>query len=75
MVATEVSIPSEALMETLDRLLYACSTFNLPEIVAILHELPLDYAPQNTGTSDLLWSEKQGIEKSQDSSFEVGVRT
>lgn len=75
MVATEVSIPSEALMEMLDRLLYACSTFNLPEIVAILHELPLDYAPQNTGTSDLLWSEKQGIEKSQDSSFEVGVRT
>ena len=75
MVATEASIPSEALMKVLDRLLYACSTFNLPEIVAILHELPLDYAPQSTGTSDLLWSEKQDIEKSQNSSIEVDVCT
>lgn len=74
MAATEVSIPSEVLMEVLDRLLYACSTFDLPEIIAILHELPLDYAPQRTGTSDLLWNEKQDIEKSQDNSIEVGVR-
>ena len=75
MVATEVSMPNEALMEVLDRLLYSCSTFNLPEIVAILHELPLDYAPRSPGTSDLLWNAKQDIEKSQDSSIYVGVRT
>ncbi|WP_334067774.1 polysaccharide biosynthesis protein [Nereida ignava] len=75
MAATEVSIPSAALMEMLDRLLYACSTFDLSEIIAILHELPLDYAPQSTGTSDLLWNKKQDIEQSQDSSTEVGLRT
>jgi FlaA1/EpsC-like NDP-sugar epimerase len=60
MTASEVSLPSDALMAVLDRLLQACEVFDLPEIVAILHELPLEYAPSSTQISDLLWCSKHG---------------
>lgn len=33
----------------------ACENFNLPEILLILKELPLDYAPTSDEISDLLW--------------------
>lgn len=55
MTASEVSLPRDTLMSTLDRLLQACEAFDLSEIVAILRELPLDYTPSSTEISDLLW--------------------
>ena len=51
MTASEVSLPYDVLIAVLDRLLQACIDFDLPAIVAILHELPLDYAPLDEDTS------------------------
>jgi hypothetical protein len=51
------------LIAVLDRLLQACKNFDLPAIIAILHELPLDYTPLNKDTSDLLWNAEQDIEE------------
>jgi len=51
------------LVAVLDRLLQACIDFDLPAIVAILHELPIDYAPLDEDTSDLLWNAMQDIER------------
>ena len=55
MTASEVSVPLPALMSILDRLLVACRKVDLPTIMAILHELPIDYAPLSQEISDLLW--------------------
>jgi len=59
MTASEVSLPSEALSEALDRLFKACEAFDLPTILAMLHELPLEYSPLNTEPSDRLWAAEQ----------------
>lgn len=56
MTATEVSLPPEELFSTLDRLLSACKEFDLVAIQEILYALPLDYAPQDTEPSDLVWN-------------------
>lgn len=55
MTASEVSLPRPALMAVLDRLLEACETFDLLSIIAILHELPLDYSPVTKDILDRLW--------------------
>lgn len=63
MTASEVSLPMSRLKPVLDRLFAACEAFDLPAIIAILHELPVEYAPLSDEISDLLWSEalvKQG---------------
>lgn len=60
MTASEVSLPMDQLMAVLDRLMRACETFDLPEIITILHELPVEYAPMSNGISDLLWGATQG---------------
>ena len=65
MTASEISLPYDVLVAVLDRLLQACIDFDLPAIVAILHELPIDYAPLDEDTSDLLWSAMQDIERLQ----------
>ena len=65
MTASEISLPLDVLIAVLDRLLQACIDFDLPAIVAILHELPLDYAPLDEDTSDLLWNAMQDIERRQ----------
>ena len=65
MTASEISLPYEVLMPVLDRLLRACENSNLPEIIAIMHELPLDYVPLGTDISDLLWGADQGSEERQ----------
>ena len=62
MTASEVSLPYDVLIAALDRLLQACIDFDLPAVVDILHELPLDYAPLDEGTSDLLWNTVQDFE-------------
>ena len=36
--------------------------WDLPTILAMLHELPLEYAPLNTDVSDRLWGAEQGSE-------------
>lgn len=66
MTASEVSLPMIELKVKLDRLLEACENFDLPTIIAILHELPVDYAPVSTDISDLLWLAGQSREELQD---------
>lgn len=63
MTASEVSLGMDELQEVLDRLFQACVDFDLPTIIAILHELPLEYIPQSDGIADLIWSEHDGLEK------------
>lgn len=45
MTASEISLTMADLMPALDRLYEACEKVDLPTILAILHELPLDYEP------------------------------
>ena len=66
MTASEVSLPYDILIAMLDRLLQACIDFDLPAVVDILYELPLDYAPLEEDTFDLIWNEVQDIEARQD---------
>lgn len=75
MTASEVSLPRDALMAVLDRLLKACEAFDLPAIVVILHELPLEYAPSSTEISDLLWGAAHGTDEQQNMAIEAGIRT
>ena len=75
MTASEVSLPRDALMAVLDRLLQACEAFDLPAIVVILHELPLEYAPSSTEISDLLWGADHGTDGQQNMAIEAGIRT
>ena len=56
MTASEASLPKGDLTLVLNRLLAACERFDLPAIIAILRELPLDYAPMQGEISDLLWN-------------------
>jgi FlaA1/EpsC-like NDP-sugar epimerase len=72
MTASEVSLPYDVLISVLDRLLQACIDFDLPAIVSILHELPLDYAPLDEDTSDLLWNAVQDIERRQGATVKAG---
>lgn len=51
MTASEVSLPMASLMPVLGRLHRACEDADLPTIAAVLHELPLDYAPVGEGNS------------------------
>jgi FlaA1/EpsC-like NDP-sugar epimerase len=74
MTASEVSLPMEDLMAVLNRLLAACEDYNLPAIVSILHELPLDYAPLSNEISDLLWDAQQGSVEDQQSLTAEDVR-
>lgn len=62
MTASEVMLPMEDLTAVLDRLFVACVGFDLPEVFAILHELPLEYTPLNRDIADLLWTAEQDLE-------------
>jgi FlaA1/EpsC-like NDP-sugar epimerase len=75
MAATEVSLPRDSLMSVLDRLLKACEAFDLPEIVAILHELPIEYAPSSPEISDLLWGADYGTDGQQNMAIKAGPRS
>jgi FlaA1/EpsC-like NDP-sugar epimerase len=75
MTASEVSLPRDALMPVLDRLLKACEAFDLPAIVAILYELPLDYVPSSTEISDLLWGADCGTDGQQNMAIKAGTRS
>lgn len=58
MTASEVSLTIDELQEVLDRLFQACVDFDLPTIVAILHELPLEYMPQSDAIADVIYAEQ-----------------
>ncbi len=75
MTASEVSLPRDVLMAALDRLLQACEASDLPIITAILHQLPLDYAPSSTEMSDLLGGADQGTEGQRKVNLKARVRT
>jgi FlaA1/EpsC-like NDP-sugar epimerase len=59
MTASEVSLPMTELSQRLDRLMAACETFDLPAILKLLHDLPLDYQPRSREVSDLVWTESR----------------
>ncbi|MFG6584635.1 polysaccharide biosynthesis protein [Sulfitobacter sp. 1A12779] len=59
MTASEVSLPLDQLKKVLDRLFLACGDSNIPEIIAILHALPLDYIPTDDKISDLIYTAKK----------------
>ena len=59
MTASEVSLPLDQLMSVLDRLRLACTDFDIPEVIAILHKLPLDYTPLYDDNSDLIFATEQ----------------
>ncbi|WP_417587085.1 polysaccharide biosynthesis protein [Pararhodobacter oceanensis] len=61
MTANEVSLPMAELTAVLERLFAACERFDVPAILAILHELPLDYVPTSDVISDLLWGEAGAV--------------
>ncbi|MCZ8017160.1 MULTISPECIES: nucleoside-diphosphate sugar epimerase/dehydratase [Pseudomonadota] len=66
MTASEASLPFDNIMETLERLRYACAEFNLSEVRSILEKLPLDYTPTDNEIGDLTWgavSAQRAIEK------------
>lgn len=65
MCANEIAMSLEQLKFVLDRLLAACKSFNLPEIRAILRDLPLEYAPNEDQLSDLVWEASQGNERAE----------
>lgn len=56
MMATELSLPMSELQLILNKLKEACDTYNVPIILNILKELPLDYAPTDQEINDTLWN-------------------
>ncbi|MBZ0128405.1 MAG: polysaccharide biosynthesis protein [Rhodobacteraceae bacterium] len=73
MSASEVSLPFRELMAVLDRLHAAAESFDVPAMIAILHELPLEYAPRSTEMSDLLWIEGATGRKNPDRAVAGGL--
>jgi len=63
MTASEASLSYGQLMPILDRLHGACDAFDLPAILGIFRELPVDYAPTGPVISDLLWGGKQSPDR------------
>lgn len=74
MTASEVSLSLGKLMPILDRLQKACDTYDLPGIIAILHELPVEYAPLTNQISDLLWDAENDQEGLDPMTIEKGIR-
>ena len=74
MTASEVSLSLDKLMSILDRLQKACDTYDLPGIIAILHELPVEYEPLTDQISDLLWEADNDQEGLNPLTIEEGIR-
>jgi FlaA1/EpsC-like NDP-sugar epimerase len=56
MTASETCIPMDQLQRILKRLGEACDDFDLPSIIAIIHQLPVSYQPTSSDISDLQWN-------------------
>lgn len=52
----------DELQGVLDRLFQACVDFDLPTIIAILHELPLEYMPQSDAIADVIWLKSNALD-------------
>lgn len=63
MTASEISLSLDKLMTLLDRLQIACDTFDIPAIIAIIHQMPVSYAPSSTEIFDLQWVLQEQEEK------------
>lgn len=63
MTASEISLSLGKLMTLLDRLQIACDTFDVPAIIAIIHQMPVSYAPSSTEIFDLQWVVQEQEEK------------
>lgn len=57
MTASEVSLSMTDLKAVLDRLSFACENSDIPAIIRILHELPVDYRSAQNDIPDMLWRE------------------
>lgn len=68
MTASEASLTMAELAPTLERLNLACYKNDLPEIISIFHELPLEYKPLSEDMSDLLWAASRNINACDDQS-------
>lgn len=62
MMASEASMTLAELMPSLDRLYKACEDYNVPAILEIIRELPVQYTPNNEDVSDILWVANQSTE-------------
>ena len=71
MTASEVSLPMKELMAILERLHQACETVDLPAILDILHELPLDYTP--LGEKIAYWADRMADQEQDALRRNVGV--
>ena len=60
-MASDAALPFDVLMNYLD-LLHYCEEFDLPGIISVLEELPLEYKPVNTKFSDLQWGASRDVE-------------
>ncbi len=56
MKASELSVDSSDLKIILDELNIACQDFDIPKVLRILQELPIQYTPSNRTTSDIIWN-------------------
>lgn len=74
MTATETSLSMDELSVSLDQLQQACSENDLPEIIAVLRDLPVDYTPVNKEISDLLWHVSKKINQSDETLNEESIR-
>lgn len=73
LTASEISLPLDDLMMSLDRLLKACESFDLPTIISLLNELPLDYSPLHDGIADTLWNASKSVElEGETAEIEIG---
>jgi len=56
MTASEAALRHACLTPVLDRLMAACLSFDVPGILRIFQELPLEYTPMDEAVSDRLWN-------------------
>ena len=69
MTASEISLSMADLMTVLDRLLAACDARDMPRIIALLRELPIDYDPLGQPLSDRVRTSEQDIESRRNASM------
>lgn len=75
MTASETSLSMADLTDALDRLGNACNNFDVATILAIHHELPLEYAPRGETVSDLVWLEARDLSTQAEQPTEVKATT
>lgn len=62
MTSSEVFLKAEDLMPVLEQLKLACDAHDMPRIIEIIRNLPVDYIPPEIHSPDLIWAAKQDRE-------------